>query len=157
MPTTKPRITVTLTQRQHDVLTAISSNSGQSMSAFVSEMLEQALPVLERMAESFRKIKAAQVEQKQRIAQELDQAQSAVEPVLAQVLGQFDLFMGKIERAAGVAGTERSSGAAAPAPAATPVTNRGVTPTPAKSPKSSPRQALRGSAPRKLPAKKQGV
>lgn len=40
------------------------------------------------MAESFRKIKAAQDEQKKRIADELDQAQAEVEPVLEQVLGQ---------------------------------------------------------------------
>ena len=81
MATTKPRITVTLTQRQHDVLRVISDCGGQPMSAFISDMLEQALPVLERMAESFRKIKAAQDEQKKRIVEELDQAQAEVEPV----------------------------------------------------------------------------
>ena len=87
MATTKPRITVTLSQRQHDVLRSISDNSGQSMSTFVNELLEQSLPVLERMAETFRKIKAAQDEQKKRIFEELDQAQAEVEPVLDQVLG----------------------------------------------------------------------
>jgi uncharacterized protein (DUF1778 family) len=109
MATTKPRITITLNERQHAVLRSISENSGQSMSAFVHELLEQSLPVLERMAETFRKIKGAQDEQRRRIVQELDDAQTAVEPVLNQVLGQFDLFMGKVERAAGVGDAERSS------------------------------------------------
>lgn len=147
MPTNKPRITITLTQRQHDVLKAISENSGQSMSAFVNELLEQSLPVLERMAESFRKIKAAQDEQKKRIVEELDQAQAAVEPVLAQVIGQFDLFMTRIESAAGASGTSaRAGGRGAPAAPSTPVTNRGVTPSPEKVRKPS---AGKGSSPSK--------
>lgn len=158
MATTKPRITVTLTQRQYDVLRVISECGGQPMSAFISELLEQSLPVLERMGESFRKIKAAQDEQKKRIVEELDQAQAEVEPVLEQVLGQFDLFMTKIEQAAGAAATdarERAGAAAAAAPS-TPVTNRGVTPTPGKVRKSAPREALRVSAPPKVFPKKKG-
>jgi len=157
MATTKPRITVTLTQHQHDVLRVISDCGGQPMSAFISDMLEQALPVLERMAESFRKIKAAQDEQKKRIVEELDQAQAEVEPVLEQVLGQFDLFMTKIEKAAGAAatGARERAGAAAVAHS-TPVTNRGVTPSPVKGRKSTPREALRVSAPPKVFPKKKG-
>lgn len=143
MATTKPRITVTLTQRQHDVLRVISDCGGQPMSAFISDMLEQALPVLERMAESFRKIKAAQDEQKKRIVEELDQAQAEVEPVLEQVLGQFDLFMTKVEQAAGAAasGARERAGAAAAAAHSTPVTNRGVTPSPSHPPKRPRRKA----------------
>jgi len=156
MATTKPRITVTLSQRQHDVLRSISDNSGQSMSTFVNELLEQSLPVLERMAETFRKIKAAQDEQKKRIFEELDQAQAEVEPVLDQVLGQFDLFMTKIEKAAGAAATDarERAGVAASAAHPTPVTNRGVTPSPGKGRKSTPREALRVSAPPKVFPKK---
>lgn len=158
MATNKPRITVTLTQRQHDVLTAISANSGQSMSAFVSEMLEQSLPVLERMAESFRKIKAAQDEQKRRIVDELDQAQTAMEPILGQVLGQFDLFMNRMEDVAGASiGGAAGTGSGSPAPGSTPVTNRGVTPTPAPTPKPAPRKAFRGSSPKKVSSKSKGV
>ena len=143
MATTKPRITVTLTQRQHDVLRVISDCGGQPMSAFISDMLEQALPVLERMAESFRKIKAAQDEQKKRIVEELDQAQAEVEPVLEQVLGQFDLFLTKIEQASGAGAVGARERASAPAPGAssTPVTNRGVTPSQVKGRKSSPGKA----------------
>ena len=98
MATSKPRITITLNHRQYEVLKAISDCSNQPMSAFISELLEESLPVLERMAESFRKIKAAQDEQKKRIADELEQAQADSE----QVLGQFDLFMTRVETAAGL-------------------------------------------------------
>ena len=139
MATTKPRITVTLSQRQHDILRDISECGGQSMSAFISEILEQSLPVLERMAESFRKIKAAQDEHKKRISDDLDQAQAEIEPVLDQVLGQFDLFMTRLEKAAGAGAEQRpADGAAA---SQTPVTNRGVTPSPSHPPKRPRRKA----------------
>lgn len=157
MATTKPRITVTLTQRQHDVLRVISDCGGQPMSAFISDMLEQALPVLERMAESFRKIKAAQDEQKKRIVEELDQAQAEVEPVLEQVLGQFDLFMAKIEHAAGAAETSaRADGIGAPAAPSTPATNRGVTPSPSHPPKRPRRKASGDISHAKVSSKKSG-
>lgn len=157
MATTKPRITVTLSQRQHDVLRVISECGGSSMSSFVSEILEQSLPVLERMAESFRKIKAAQEEQKKRIVEELDQAQAEVEPVLEQVLGQFDLFMSKVERAAGaVPAGSVATPATAPAAARTPVTNRGVTPQHAKSRKPSSVKASGHSESPRSSSKKSG-
>lgn len=158
MATTKPRITVTLTQRQHDVLRVISECGGSSMSAFISEILEQSLPVLERMAESFRKIKAAQDEQKKRIIADLDHAQAEVEPVLEQVLGQFDLFMSRVERAAGAAAADSARGAAAAAAnaAPTPVTNRGVTPTQGKRPKSAPGKASSRSSSHRSSSKKSG-
>lgn len=133
MATLKPRITITLTERQHAVLRSISENSGQSMSTFVCELLEQSLPVLERMAETFRKIKTAQDEQRLRIVRELDDAQSAVEPVLMQALGQFDLFMGKVEAAVGVGGVAAQQPPARPAAATDPrPVITGVRSTPAK-------------------------
>lgn len=158
MATTKPRITVTLTQRQHDVLRVISECGGSSMSAFISEILEQSLPVLERMAESFRKIKAAQDEQKKRIIADLDHAQAEVEPVLEQVLGQFDLFMSRVERAAGAAAADsaRGAGAAAADAAPTPVTNRGVTPSQVKGRKSAPGKASSRSSSPRSSSKKSG-
>lgn len=157
MATTKPRITVTLSQRQYDVLRVISECGGQPMSSFIGEVLEQSLPVLERMAESFRKIKAAQDEQKKRIAEELDQAQSEVEPILDQVLGQFDLFLGKIERAVGGAPERTRGSTAAPTTApSTPVTNRGVTPSQVKSRKATPGKAFSRSGTPRSSSKKSG-
>lgn len=97
MATTKSRITVTLSDRQYAAIKTISDNSGQSMSAFLGELLEQSLPVLERMGATFRKIKSAQDEHRARIASELDHAQTAMEPIVAQAIGQFDLFFTRIE------------------------------------------------------------
>lgn len=128
MATTKPRITVTLTNRQHEVLRSISENSGQPMSTFISEMLELSLPTLERMASAFQKIKTAQDIQRKKIVAELDEAQAAIEPIVQATVGQFDLFMARVEQAAGVGATAEGTDAPRPpSDAAAPATNRGAT------------------------------
>lgn len=47
--TSKPRITITLTHRQHEILRSISDSRGCSMSGIVSDLITDAQPVLERM------------------------------------------------------------------------------------------------------------
>lgn len=138
MATTKPRITVTLTKRQHEVISTIAKLGGGSMSAFISEMLESALPTLERMAVTFQKVKQAQDQERGRFLDSMDRAQSAIEPVVMEAIGQFDLFLGRIEEAADAAGDgKRSAAAAASADDSAPVTNRGATPTRANAAKPS--------------------
>ncbi|MDZ4284191.1 MAG: hypothetical protein U1C04_25965 [Hydrogenophaga sp.] len=147
MATTKPRITISLTPRQHQVIKVMSDSSGKSMSAFIGEMLEAALPTLERMAVTLQKIKQAQDQERSKFIESMDDAQSALEPYVLDTIGQFDLFLGKIERAVdgeGVpaAGGEVSAAIAAPGPR----TNRGVTPNSKKpSPPLSPKASSRFS------------
>jgi uncharacterized protein (DUF1778 family) len=57
MPTSKPRITVTLTKEQYAILRQISAAGGQSMSGVISEFMLMAQPVLERMAVEFQQLK----------------------------------------------------------------------------------------------------
>lgn len=142
MATTKPRITITLNQRCYNTLKAISDCSGKPMSGFVSEMMESASPTLERMAATFQKIKTAQDVERSRFLETIDEAQAAIEPVVMETLGQFDLFLGKIDAAAD-AMTEREARApgSAAAAAASPPTNRGVTPKREKSPQPSTAKA----------------
>lgn len=134
MATTKPRITITLSEQSYSVLKAISECSGQPMSTFVTEMLDSARPTLERMAVTFQKIKRAQDAERARFLENIDEAQAAIEPVVMQTLGQFDLFLGHLERAVEGrgAGDVGVAGAPAPLPASrpkSPHTNRGDTPT----------------------------
>ena len=130
MATQKPRITVTITPRQHDVLRSISESSGQPMSAFLSEMLEVSMPTLERMATTFQKLKKAQTIERERYLQSMDETQDVLEGVVQQAMGQFDLFMTAIDSSI-VSGTadERAKreekGALTMPPA--PSTNRGAT------------------------------
>ena len=49
MATSRPRITVTLTEQQHLVLSSLSHLQKTSMSSIVGELIETTLPVLERL------------------------------------------------------------------------------------------------------------
>jgi hypothetical protein len=57
MPTSKPRITITLTEYQHAMLRRISDAGGRSMSGVISEFMMAAQPTLERMAYTFHQLK----------------------------------------------------------------------------------------------------
>lgn len=142
MPTQKPRITITLTSRQHDVLRSLSSSSGQSMSSLLCEVLDTAFPVFERMAVTFQHLKQARDAEKAKIAKTLDQAQEAFEPIAAAAVSQFDLFMARVDRAAGAAGSAPSRAGAPAARPKTPGTNRGVTTPPPNPPKPAARGRL---------------
>lgn len=139
MATTKPRITVTLTERQHEILQAMTRFSGKPMSSTIAELIEAAAPTLERMAATFQRISQHQDQERQRIAKQLEDAQAVMEPVIMQTLDQFDLFLGKIEQAA-AAGAQGTC-AAALEPVPPPPTNRGVTPHLPKPSKPKPRKA----------------
>ena len=133
MAKAKPRITVTLNDKSYAVLKAISDCSGQPMSTFISEMLDSARPTLERMAATFQKIKHAQDAERARFLERVDDAQSAIEPVVMATLGQFDLFLGQIENAVGIRAVTDASAASTgidimPPAAKSPPTNRGDTP-----------------------------
>lgn len=133
MATAKPRITITLNEKSYAVLKAISDCSGQPMSTFVTEMLDSARPTLERMAATFQKIKRAQETERAIFLGNLDEAQAALEPVVMETLGQFDLFLGKIEKAADAPAAvpmrkRGPAGGASAAPRRSPSTNRGDTP-----------------------------
>lgn len=142
MATTKPRITITLTERQHELLRSISDSSGQSMSTLVCELIETAEPVYERMAATFQRLKQQHNQQRERIKSDLDDMQKTLEPIAAGLLDQLDMFLGNLGQAEG---GERGDGVPAPAsPSARPKpppTNRGVTPPPPIPSKSKPRAA----------------
>lgn len=135
MATTKPRITVTLTERQHEVLKTISDCGGHSMSGIISELLEVSLPTFERMANTFKKMRNAQKVEQAKMIEVMDDAQSVLEPIALEAINQFDLFCDRLEAAA--EGDLKASGAGdmceerarAPAPEAdstAPATNRGA-------------------------------
>jgi predicted DNA-binding protein len=149
MPTSKPRITVTLSERQHAVLRSLSKNSGQSMSAYIAELLELVLPTLERMAATMQALAQSRDGEMQRVREQLDEAQRVFEPLAMAVVAQADMFMERIERAAG-AGDGPTAGTSPPP------TNRGVTTTPAKPKKPNHDKALRAVRARSRKSKKGG-
>lgn len=161
MATTKPRITITLTERQHQLLKAIGEGSGFSMSSLVVDILEASEPVLERMAVTFQKLKKASDSQKSHLAKTLDDAQSAFEPLVAAGLNQLDMFFGQIEDVA--KGSIRpdeiadSTGRILPVtPSPSPNTNRGVTPSLIKHSKPASSKAKKVISEKKVFSKSKG-
>ena len=146
MATTKPRITITLTKRQHDVLQSIAASGGSSMSGMLGEFIDSVMPTFVRMAATFQQMKQASDKEKARIVAALDDAQTALEPIALAAAGQFDLFLGQIGAAADVQ-TDATEGAPGVRrrPRRTPPTNRGVTPLKGKQPQPSTSKASKAS------------
>ena len=139
-----PRITITLSDQQHDLFRALSKYTGRPMSGWISELLEASTPVLERTAAIFQRLYEQQQLQNTKIQNEMQQAQDALEPLAAQALNQFDLFLAgldtenRAEKGRGVHDEdERSEGS-------TPHTNRGDTPPQVKPLETPSRKASSG-------------
>ena len=75
MPTTKPRLMLTLPSETMEVLQRISRASGQPSSTFVAEMLTQATPYLTGMATALEQAKEQKAEAFQTLAHALAETQ----------------------------------------------------------------------------------
>ena len=99
MPTNRPRITVTLTEHQHDVLQRLARHTGQSMSSIVGGLVETTEPVLERTvviltaADKHREVAAeVQATVRPRLRRAVEAAQAEAEKAIAELIEQGDLF-----------------------------------------------------------------
>ena len=134
MPTEKPRITITLTDHQHQVLSTMAKGQKCSMSSIVVDLLETAIPVLERVTELVAAAQRAPQQALDQLKLSLGRAESDVLGMQDVVMGQLDMLMREAgaavdvrERAAAVLASPPASATAKP-----PSSNRGVriTPTP---------------------------
>lgn len=131
MPTAKPRITVTLKDSQHKLLSALSELQGQSMSSIVVELLESCEPVLERLAVILKSAKEAPKITKEELRKNLDSAEAALLPMAAEMMGQLDLLVNVAGGADDAKGKPKAPQAASVPPASAqktrpPASNRGV-------------------------------
>jgi len=141
MTTAKPRITVTLTDEQYAVLRRMSDSSGQPMSGFITDLLQSALPTLERMSGTFQQIRSFQDERRTKVLAAMDEAQAAFEPLITYLLTNAGIVLEKgleTEQKAEQKplSEERSDRTKkSSAKAVTTSTNRGVTPPVTDTPK----------------------
>jgi hypothetical protein len=146
MPTTKPRITLTLSDHQHEVLQGLSELQGQSMSSIIVELLDTSMPVLERLQSILSAAAAAPQEVLEQLKLSLEGAEANFVGKQGEVMHQFDQLV------AAVGGGDGSALSRTPAPttqaastdrkkARPPSTNRGVRKT-TKSPKSPSRTGV---------------
>lgn len=124
MPTAKPRITITLTEHAHAVLSTLAAAQKVSMSSIVVDLVDTTLPVLERLA---------QVLQNAAVAPQsvLDELRRTMVTAEGDLIGMQDTVLGKLDDLVlGSGGARAGDAIAAPArvpPAVRPPTsNRGV-------------------------------
>src|SRR5215217_3816150 len=108
MPTSKPRITVTLTEEQHAILRRISAGGGQSMSSVISEFVLMAQPALERVAVALQQLKQDRDADRQLVADMLSKlhADRARREVAGLSCASPDAPFEAVEHAISTAGTE---------------------------------------------------
>ena len=108
MPTSKPRITVTLTEEQHAILRRISAGGGQSMSSVISEFMQMAQPALERMAVALQQLKQDRDAERQLVADMLSElhAERARREIGALSRASPNAPLEAVEHAISTAGTE---------------------------------------------------
>jgi len=111
MPTTKPRITITLEPHAHEVLSRLSAAGGDSMSAIVAQFVDMALPSLERVVVVLERARSAPQEARAGLAAAVERAERAVMPALLAAVDQADLFLSEVsQEAAQTAQGGRASG-----------------------------------------------
>jgi hypothetical protein len=144
MPTTKPRITVTLTDHQHEVLSRMSGLSRTSMSAIVVDMLDTALPMLERVVSMMQAAADAPQQVREGMVASFERAERDLLPQLNGMMGQLEMLLapGGVPALAGA-----RPGASAPKGARPPTSNRGVRMSPklSNSPAVSPMKTTKKS------------
>lgn len=92
MPTAKPRITITLTEQQHQVLSSLSRHQKISMSAIVVDFLESTMPVLERLSEVLEHAANAPQSVRDQIRQSAEDAEKEYGHLPAKIQDQLALM-----------------------------------------------------------------
>lgn len=86
MPTQKRRVSVTLEDNQSAELDRLAALSGQSVSSIIGELIEQALPVLQRMSEAMEAYSAADADKQRVMLAGLERAHAELLPDAEEVL-----------------------------------------------------------------------
>jgi hypothetical protein len=120
MPTAKPRITITLTDQQHALLSSLSDLQKVSMSSIVVDLLEATVPVLERLTAVLHNAANAPQAVLDQLKRSAQTAEDDVSGLQGSMLKQLDLL---VEESVGTVPGATRSGARGAKP---PTSNRGV-------------------------------
>lgn len=103
MSTSKPRITVTLEPREHEVLSRLSAVGGESMSALVAQFVTVALPSLERLVVVLERAAVAPEEARAGLLAAVERAERTLLPALMNAQDMGDLFLSDVAVSVGPA------------------------------------------------------
>jgi predicted transcriptional regulator len=125
MPTSKPRITITLSDEQHATLQTLAHLQSVSMSSIIVDLLDTTLPVLQRLSEVLANASQAPQAVLDGLKASLNSAETHMLGHQESVLNQLDLLVGL----SGAAGADAAASGREEKPAAKlgpPTSNRGV-------------------------------
>lgn len=124
MPTAKPRITITLSEHQHAVLSSLAEIQKVSMSSIVVDLVDSTLPVLERLSHILHNAANAPQSVRDEIRRSAQQAETDTIAASSSVFEQLDFLVAASSGEAGAgahAMPEKRDSAERP-----PTSNRGV-------------------------------
>jgi len=124
MPTAKPRITITLSEKAHYVLSTLSQVQKVSMSSIVVDLLDTTLPVLEKLADVLNNAALAPQSVLDDLRRTMEEAHGDLESAKSGVLEHLE----NIREVSGgaPAGDALASPAGVPPAPKPPTSNRGV-------------------------------
>lgn len=93
MPTLKPRITITLTDHQHEILSGLAHLQKISMSSIVVDLVDTATPVLERVLQLMTAAAKAPQEALEELGRSMQLAEMDVLAMQKSALAQFDSLL----------------------------------------------------------------
>lgn len=99
MATKKPRLNLTLEPQRYELLKRLAEQQGTSMSAIVVELLDTVAPVLERVCVAVENARKAQESVKLNLVKTAEEAEASLAPMLAEAMGQLDMFLGACNEA----------------------------------------------------------
>jgi predicted DNA-binding protein len=99
LPSTNPRVNVTLSPEQYALLTRLSKVQQRSRSAVLLELLEIVTPVLERVVVAVEAAQRAQVQATEGLRESVEAAEAAILPHVSSAMGQLDLLVEAAVRA----------------------------------------------------------
>lgn len=92
MPTVRPRLSITLTEPLHLVLSRFADLTDQSMSSLIVQFLDHAAPQLERITVMLQAAKDATPEALAQVKRTLDQAEAVLQSHQGALMTSMDLF-----------------------------------------------------------------
>jgi len=114
-------------------LKRLSELTGNSQSALIAELLQGAVPVMDRLITLMEAAQGVRAELSGELVADMEAAQARVEAQLGLALEDFDQINAslvedaeKVKRRSADVGMRKRAGGGAPAPASTPMSNRGV-------------------------------
>jgi predicted DNA-binding protein len=90
MPTTHPRLTVTLSTSTSVVLDALSAATGQSKSSIIAELVDAAVPVFERVTRAVLAVDTIKQDRIASMVKGLERGQKQAEKALGVLLDDLD-------------------------------------------------------------------